>query len=679
MKTKRKTSNASCRPAKAGKSKKQQLLKELKRQASQFEISPNWFLELAKIMWADLNTPRSLACYLLLNSGEYAQLVGLRCHPEHYCDRCFGSSLDGNAFRDDYQATELLAKWPNFVHDELDPVGACLASDDAAENACRASNRRLRRARARPQEDEYAYLQLIFEMQADIARVLGGFDPTRWENSCRFGPGTATDQKGTLDYEKLVTRPSCTELFLPLGVQLVSNCPRWLDALDGHAPDPFSGECLEEEDGVWTFDVVVSPGDKNTMVPKNAKTHRGIRPQPGLNVYAQLGLGSMMREQLRKNGLDLDDQAPNQRLAKLGSDPRSTLVTIDLKGASGHICKELVSWLFEESPRWLYAMDVCRTYDYLPHKESGSSDWRPLQSYSAMGNGFTFELETLIFWAAIRAIRRSIEDTQRYRVYGDDIICSRQVAEKLIPFLDFMGFPTNAKKTFLTGPFRESCGADYWLGINVRPIHFSMSMEEIKDANKNGTSILRWLQTCNAIRRLARRRNHGFGCDRRLLACWRSAVLHFPRTLRDSIKTCWIEDEDTSLITHYEDAVSNPLVRRCGSLQALISPRLYVRLGKEKPPRSFFGGFATLLYRSTRKDRIVCRFDRNRSWLQRVIQHSPVLTDLQKRVAQITGLDPNSDAKKRAIGTSVLPDMRSLKLGAGWEVFQPVADVTEWL
>lgn len=673
---KRKTSNASCAPGHTG---SKQLLKTLRTQANQFRISEDWFLELAKMMWVGLDTPRALTCHMLLEAGEYAQLVNLRCDPLHYCDRCFGSSLDGRAFADDYQATELLAKWPNFVHKDLDPVGACLLADDAAENACRASNRRLRRARAHPEVGETAYLHLISRMQADIAYVLGGFDPTRWEESCRFGPGKSMDQHGLLDYEKLVARPSCTADFLPFGVQLISGCPRWLDALGGHAPDPFSGECQELEDGVWSFEVCVSPGDKNTMVPKNAKTHRGIRPQPGLNVYAQLGLGSMIRERLREFGLDLDDQAPNQRLAKLGSDPRSTLVTIDLKGASGHICKELVSMLLEDSPRWLHAMNLCRTYDYLPHKESGSTDWRVLQSYSAMGNGFTFELETLIFWAAIRAVRRAIKDTQQYRVYGDDIICSRQVAVVLIPFLEFLGFPTNVSKTYLTGPFRESCGADYWLGTNVRPIHFSISTEEIEDANKNGTSILRWLQTCNAIRRLARRRNHGFGCDRRLLACWRTAILHIPRTLRDSIKTCWIEDEDTSLITHYEDAVSNPLIRRCGSLQALVSPRLYVHLGKEKPPRSFFGGLATLLYRSTRKDRIVCRFDRNRSWLQRVIQHSPVLTDMQKRVAQITGLDPYAEARKRAVGTSVLPDMRSIGLGAGWEVFQPVADITEWL
>jgi hypothetical protein len=627
------------------------------------------YLDVANQFWVGLDTPRSLTCALLLKYGEYAQLVNLAARPQDYTYDTEG----GQRFMDDYQATELLAKWPNFVHVDLDPISACEKADHAAELACRVSNRRLRKACSTPTLENSAYLHLITQMQADIERVLGGFDPSRWEDLCRFGPGKATDQDGVLDYDKIVSQPSATEEFLPFGVLLLSGSVPWLEALSGTAPDPFELNPHEDE-GVYCFDVTLTPGDRNIMVPKNAKTMRGIRPQPGLNVFAQLGLGSMIRDRLKSAGLDLDDQLPNQQLAKFGSQRNSDhIVTIDLKGASGHICKELIALCFERLPRWKFAMDLCRTSSMLPHGSPDEDDeYVPLYSYSAMGNGFTFELETLVFWAAVRACRRSVKDTQQYRVYGDDIICSRLTADLLIPFLDFLGFPTNPRKTFVEGPFRESCGADYWYGANIRPIHFSITSEEILEANRNGTSILRWLQTSNAVRRLARARNHSFGCDRRLLPAWRTAILRIPRNLRDSLKSPWTDIRDDSLITDDGDAASNPLVSRCGSLQALTSPRLHVVV-KEKVPGNFLGSRATLLYRQLATDRVTVRYDRTRSWLRRVLQtQEPTLTRLQGKV----NIWSCTTVTRRDFS---LPNFYALEMGAGWEVFQPVADTTIWL
>lgn len=659
-------------PAK-GFSSPKQLLKDLTAQATSFKLSEEAYLSVAVQIWAGLDTPRSLACHLLLKHKEYEQLVSLTCHSSNYLYEAEYGDARGNGapFADDYLATSLLSKWPGFSCEGLDPVSACIQADSAAEEACRTSNHRLLRALSSPSQENAAYLHLITQMQADISRVLGGFDPERWQEACRFGPGKAQGQQGDVDYFKLVSNPSSTANFLLVGVSLLSESTPWLEAVSGVAPDIFDASYDAEEEMEYTFDAVIEPGDRNIMVPKNAKTMRGIRPQPGLNVYAQLGLGTMIRDRLKTAGLDLDDQTPNQCLAKLGSLQSSRLVTIDLKGASGHICRALPRVLLEDdSPRWLYAMDLCRTYQMLPHGGCPDKDaWVPLQSYSAMGNGFTFELETLIFWAAVRACRRMVKDTQQYRVYGDDIICSREVADLLIPFLAFLGFPTNAKKTFLEGPFRESCGADFWHGTNIRPIHLSASKAEISEANANGTSILRWLQVCNAIRRLAKRRNHGLGCDRRLLAGWRSAVLLIPRSLRDSLKSPWDDVRDDSLITHFDDAVSNPLVRRCGSLHALMSPRLSVRV-KAIVPRSFLGARAALLYRARGVDRVVVRYDRTRSWLRRALQ-APFLveTEMQKAVSAIVGC--NSP-------TVVAPDLHSVTLGSGWEVFQPVSDSSEW-
>jgi hypothetical protein len=290
-----------------------------------------------------------------------------------------------------------------------------------------------------------------------------------------------------------------------------------------------------------------------------------------------------------------------------------------------------------------------------------------------MGNGYTFEMETLIFWAAVRVCRRHTRDHAPFRVYGDDIICGKQTADLLLPFLAWLGFPCNSSKTFLEGPFRESCGADYWNGHNVRPIHFSVTAEELSEGNKNGTSILRWIQVCNSIRRLAKQRNHGFGCDRLLLPSWRTAILRIPRSLRNSIKAGWSDDRDTFLITHTEDALTNPLVRRCGSLQTLVSPNLFgTRIGRT--PDSFLGMRAALLYRR-RGDRVVCRFDHRWSALQRVLQlTAEPVSKRQAFVNRITGINPGVELRGK-----LLPAHYGMRLSAGWEVFQPVAVTLDWM
>lgn len=641
--------------------KPSKILKDLINAARTFQNTEDAYLQVSRDMWVGLDTPVSLACFLLLKYGEVAQLANKSVEIDRYLDPKGISVLQLNqSLPDDYQAVSILSKWPNFSHKDLDPVGRCIQSDEEAEENCRLTNRRLRNALLCP-EGHTANLHLLFQMQADIKRTLGDFDPTEWSESCRFGPGKAQGQPGTLDYEKLIAQPSCTEEFLPYAVALISESDCWLDALNqGTSPDPF--ECFE---GVYTsrFEVTLVQGDTNSMVPKNAKTHRGIRAQPGLNVFAQLGLGNMIRSRLLDRGLDLNTQKKNQELAQKGSLRGSSFVTLDLKSASGHISKGLVHTLFEDSRRWLHAMELCRTHLQLPHK---GSEYVPLHSYSAMGNGFTFELESLIFWTAVRVCRRTANDSSPYVVHGDDIVCGKETAELLIPLLEFLGFPLNKSKSFLEGPFRESCGADYLDGINIRPIYLRRNAEDINEDNLNGTALLQWLQTCNAIRRYASLRNHGFGCDRRFLACWRTAALRIPRDTRNSLKSFWVDDQDTTLITHAEDAMQNPLLRRCTNLQQLVGPRLYARRGNVTP-RSFFGMRAALLYRQ-RGDMGVGLYDRNWSDWHRVSKRAislQYLSPTAKKISQMCGIVPGAE-----LDNMLLPSRFKVSLGGGWEVTQ---------
>jgi hypothetical protein len=117
-------------------------------------------------------------------------------------------------------------------------------------------------------------------------------------------------------------------------------------------------------------------------------------------------------------------------------------------------------------PDWFDLLNWLREpYTQLPHK---GGKWKKLEKFSAMGNGYTFELETLVFLALTCALDPGLTPGRNVFVYGDDILVPTDSARDVISCLRFFGFRTNESKTFLTGPFRESCGGDFWLGQPVR-------------------------------------------------------------------------------------------------------------------------------------------------------------------------------------------------------------------
>jgi hypothetical protein len=92
-----------------------------------------------------------------------------------------------------------------------------------------------------------------------------------------------------------------------------------------------------------------------------------------------------------------------------------------------------------------------------------------------MGNGFCFPLETLIFASVCKLYSRP-ED---FSVYGDDIIVRQSVAQEVLKTLWAIGFRHNPDKTFLQGQFRESCGADWFAGRDVRPLTLDYEFDSL--------------------------------------------------------------------------------------------------------------------------------------------------------------------------------------------------------
>jgi hypothetical protein len=207
------------------------------------------------------------------------------------------------------------------------------------------------------------------------------------------------------------------------------------------------------------------PGNRFTTVPKDCEKDRGIAIEPSINVFYQLGYGRVIRRRLKDSGIDLTNGQDIHRLFAREASIRGHLVTLDLSNASDTICRNLVKLLLPR--KWFTVLNDLRS-----KKTEFRGRWRVLEKFSSMGNGFTFELETLIFLGLLLGLSRSdhkLLPGKNVFVYGDDIILPSEYSNDVVPMLSFFGLTVNKRKTFVDGPFRESCGGDYFLGEDVRP------------------------------------------------------------------------------------------------------------------------------------------------------------------------------------------------------------------
>lgn len=221
------------------------------------------------------------------------------------------------------------------------------------------------------------------------------------------------------------------------------------------------------------------PGNRLITVPKTAQTDRAICIEPGLNVMLQKGVGNVLRRKLRRFGIDLDRQ--HELHGQLVLSRSSQIGTIDLSAASDTISYELVKALLPCN--WFLFLDDLRSKQTL----LPGGHWYVNQKFSSMGNGFTFELESLIFWAIAtvsvslyqrRGISRFLSDgltkpltaesRLRVSVYGDDIICASEDFGCIVDSLQSLGFTVNTSKSFSgERAFKESCGVFSLNGVHV--------------------------------------------------------------------------------------------------------------------------------------------------------------------------------------------------------------------
>lgn len=404
-----------------------------------FDIEMRAVLKLCE----EFQSVRALSIKLLVKSGEWAQLLELKCDPLHYVER------DASKFRDDYLLTSILQKNPRLPI-KVDKSSVALDKFLSAEHRCASTNERLLSSLNDP-----SCTKLISQVQDRVWAILGAnhssMSPSRAdlhyaEKHMGFGPGATTSVTGDV---RLACKYNNSTI----------ECTSSLVA--------YRAFCFPH---LWAQevspDVKIRNTSRYTTVPKNAKTDRSICIEPDLNIFVQKGIGALLRRRLRGHGLDLDRQAETNRyLAEKALD--WDLSTIDLSSASDTVSEVVVRLLLP--PNWVTLLEIARTPAVtIDDRNIGDIT---LQKWSAMGNGYTFELETLLFYAVATSVVPKCE-WHNVSVFGDDIIVPKAYTQSVIELLEFLGFELNREKTFGTGLFYESCGTDWFNGEAVRPFFF---------------------------------------------------------------------------------------------------------------------------------------------------------------------------------------------------------------
>lgn len=224
------------------------------------------------------------------------------------------------------------------------------------------------------------------------------------------------------------------------------------------------------------------PPVRVVFVPKTMKSPRVIAIEPVWTQEAQQGL---MREfvsliesdKVLSGQINFSRQDINRNLAFESSMSRVN-ATIDLSEASDRVHPALVSGIMQSHPIVNRAVFACRS----ERAKLPSGKLIKLRKFASQGSALCFPVEAMVFYSIVvtalikhrklRLNRASVKAVARHvYVYGDDIIVPTQEVQIACQALEAAGLKVNYKKTFSCGYFRESCGMDAYMGVNVTPVY----------------------------------------------------------------------------------------------------------------------------------------------------------------------------------------------------------------
>lgn len=269
--------------------------------------------------------------------------------------------------------------------------------------------------------------------------------------------------------------------------------------------------------------VFLEPGQERPvrviLVPKTLKTPRVIAIEPTCMQYVQQGLMAMLYEGIEQDDIcspliGFTDQIPNQEFAREGS-LSGELATLDLSEASDRVSNQHVLALLRNHPTLSGMVQACRSRKA---DVPGHGVLR-LAKFASMGSALCFPIEAMVFLTIIflgiqDVLNRplTMRDLKSFhgkvRVYGDDIIVPVEFVSSVVMRLETFGFRVNTSKSFSTGKYRESCGKEYYDGVDVSqvrvrhnfPTHRKHVDETVSLVSlRNQLFVAGYLRTCETL------------------------------------------------------------------------------------------------------------------------------------------------------------------------------------
>jgi hypothetical protein len=238
---------------------------------------------------------------------------------------------------------------------------------------------------------------------------------------------------------------------------------------------------------------VHEPPSKLMAVPKTAKGPRLIAAEPTAHQWCQQLILRFLEERLSglfdTNFVSFRHQELSRALVVRASLDRS-LATVDLSSASDRLTCWVVERAFRKNRSLLEALHATRTRWVVDRVKDSPNygDYFVTKKFATQGTAVTFPIQSIIFLIiALTACgfeAKSPEDflcnkrfckslgrlRNKVRVFGDDIIIPSSGYAPLKTLLHLLGLKVNEDKSFVNGYFRESCGMDAYMGVDVTPI-----------------------------------------------------------------------------------------------------------------------------------------------------------------------------------------------------------------
>jgi hypothetical protein len=318
---------------------------------------------------------------------------------------------------------------------------------------------------AMPMEMTPMLRKVVQKARSIIKDILGEYDPDEHFDSCKFSTRATLGNPLRDSYlDAKLGGTKATDFTASLSGSL--HHKEWFVSTF-LAAEPVLRGIYREKYGEFYPDPVVSSDDapalNTTHVPKAWDKLRTITPNTTIGSFISYGLGKLIERRLKERArLNIKRlQFKHREYAKEASVTLKS-VTADMSAASDSFGADLVNMLLPRA--WYRAVSFGR----VPRVKIGQS-FCSLSSFMAMGIGFTFPLQTLLFYALLKAIQELTGIYGLISVYGDDLIYPTRMHKYVSSILPRLRLVLNQDKTFVDHDFRESCGGDYYRGVDVRP------------------------------------------------------------------------------------------------------------------------------------------------------------------------------------------------------------------